>query len=63
MQGGRVNIIKGEEKMRALQKELQLWWQQFENHNIANFLLFDKLLCKSNTAINNQESGNKLQRL
>ena len=63
MQGGGVNIIEAEKKMSAFRKNLWLWWQQLENDKFTNFLLLDKLLCNSNVAINDQESGNKLQRL
>ena len=63
MQGGGVNVIEAEEKMSSFQRKLELWLQRLENDNFANFPLLDEIVSSSDTAINDEESNNELQRL
>ena len=63
MQGGGVNITEAEEKMIAFQRKLKLWLHRLENDNFANFPLLNKIASSFDTAINDEETINELQRL
>ena len=63
MQGGGVTVIEAEEKICVFERKLELWWQQLENDNFANFPLLDEIASSSSTAMNDKEDHNELQRL
>lgn len=41
MQGGEINIIEADEKLKAFQKKLQLWKRKTNSDNSVNFPLLD----------------------
>ena len=63
MQSGGVIITEAEEKMIAFQRKLKLWLHRLENGNFANFPLLDEIASSLDTAINDEETINELQRL
>lgn len=46
MQGGRVNVIKDEEKLSTFRKKLPLWRRRIENDSVANFPLVSECLSR-----------------